>query len=36
MKTLNNTNEDETVRSLAKDALKKVDPRKGLQGADKG
>lgn len=35
MDTLNNTNEDETIRSLAKVALKAVDPRKGLMGADK-
>lgn len=35
MSVLNNTNEDETIRSLAKDALKSVDPRKGLMGADK-
>jgi HEAT repeat protein len=30
---LNDVNEDETIRSLAKAALKKVDPRKGLMGA---
>lgn len=30
---LNDVNEDETIRSLAKSALKKVDPRKGLMGA---
>jgi HEAT repeat protein len=30
---LNDTNEDETVRSLAKEALKKIDPRRGLQNA---
>lgn len=30
---LNNINEDETVRSLAKDALKKIDPRRGLMNA---
>lgn len=35
MDTLNNVNEDETIRSLAKVALKAVDPRKGLMGADK-
>ncbi len=35
MDTLNNTKEDETIRSLAKVALKSVDPRKGLMGADK-
>lgn len=35
MAVLNNTSEDETIRSLAKDALKSVDPRKGLMGADK-
>jgi hypothetical protein len=35
MDTLNNANEDETIRSLAKVALKSVDPRKGLMGADK-
>jgi HEAT repeat protein len=35
MATLNNVNEDETIRSLAKVALKSVDPRKGLMGADK-
>ena len=35
MDTLNNVNEDETIRSLAKVALKSVDPRKGLMGADK-
>lgn len=35
MEVLNNTSEDETIRSLAKDALKSVDPRKGLMGADK-
>lgn len=36
MAILNNVNEDETVRSMAKDALKKVDPRKGLMGMEKG
>jgi hypothetical protein len=35
MAVLNDTKEDETIRSLAKDALKSVDPRKGLMGADK-
>ena len=35
MEKLNDTKEDETIRSLAKDALKAVDPRKGLMGADK-
>lgn len=30
---LNNTQEDETIRSLAKNALKAVDPRKGLMNA---
>ncbi len=30
---LNDTNEDETIRSLAKKALKDVDPRKGLMNA---
>ena len=35
MAILNNVNEDETVRSMAKDALKKVDPRKGLMGMEK-
>jgi hypothetical protein len=30
---LNDGNEDETIRSLAKDALKKVDPRRGLMNA---
>lgn len=35
MEKLNDTSEDETIRSLAKDALKAVDPRKGLMGADK-
>ncbi|WP_425617932.1 HEAT repeat domain-containing protein [Anatilimnocola sp. NA78] len=35
MDMLNDTKEDETIRSLAKVALKKVDPRKGLMGADK-
>jgi HEAT repeat protein len=30
---LNNVNEDETVRSLAKDVLKKIDPRRGLMDA---
>ena len=34
--TLNNLKEDETIRSLAHDALKKIDPRKGLMGAEKG
>jgi HEAT repeat protein len=33
---LNDVNEDETVRSMAKDALKKIDPRRGLMGAEKG
>ncbi|HEX5105108.1 MAG TPA: HEAT repeat domain-containing protein [Pirellulaceae bacterium] len=33
---LNDVNEDETVRSLAHDALKKIDPRIGLMGAEKG
>lgn len=33
--TLNNLSEDETVRSLAHDALKKIDPRKGLMGLEK-
>lgn len=33
---LNNVKEDETVRSLAHDALKKIDPRRGLMGAEKG
>ena len=27
---------DETIRSLAHDALTKIDPRKGLMGAEKG
>jgi HEAT repeat protein len=35
MDILNDTKEDETIRSLAKVALKSVDPRKGLMGADK-
>lgn len=35
MEKLNDTKEDETIRSLAKNALKAVDPRKGLMGADK-
>jgi hypothetical protein len=30
---LNDTNQDETIRGLAKTALKKVDPRSGLQNA---
>jgi HEAT repeat protein len=30
---LNNAKEDETIRSLAKKALKEVDPRKGLMNA---
>ena len=34
--TLNDLKEDETIRSLAHDALKKIDPRKGLMGAEKG
>jgi hypothetical protein len=34
--TFNNLSEDETVRSLAHDALKKIDPRKGLMGIEKG
>ncbi len=33
---LNNVKEDETIRSLAHDALKKIDPRRGLMGAEKG
>jgi hypothetical protein len=34
--TLNDLQEDETIRSLAHDALKKIDPRKGLMGVGKG
>jgi HEAT repeat protein len=34
--TLNDLKEDETIRSLAHDALKKIDPRKGLMGVEKG
>jgi hypothetical protein len=33
---LNDLNEDETVRAQAHDALKKIDPRKGLMGVNKG
>jgi HEAT repeat protein len=36
MAILNDVNEDETIRSMAKDALKKVDPRKGLMGVADG
>jgi HEAT repeat protein len=32
MNVLNNTKENDTVRSAAKDALKKIDPRKGFHG----
>jgi len=35
MLILNDVKEDETIRSMAKVALKEVDPRKGLMGADK-
>jgi HEAT repeat protein len=36
MNVLNDAKEDETIRSLAHDALKKIDPRKGLMGLEKG